>query len=189
MRPIVLVAVVMVTATLGRADAREVVRVVPKVFDPVDGDRVFAAWTPPGVLELVKNEPTAQPSAAGAIVEGVGGMTLTELGFDSFDPGHCGAGAPRYDVTLEDGSLYFFGCHYGQHTASPFPLFTRIRFGDADAQLQYATQPPWPGFGHAVVREIQIVFDEGIDVGPGWSLLAAIDINGDEVRGAPGVAH
>jgi hypothetical protein len=185
----ILLALSTVALLIARADAHDRVRIVPEVFDPADGDRVFAGWTPLGVLELIKYEPTAAPSAAGAEVEGVAGMTLTELGFDSFDPGHCGAGAPRYDVTLEDGSLYFFGCHYGQHTASPFPLFTRIRFGDADAQLQYATQPPWPGFGHAVVREIQIVFDEGIDVGPGWSLLAAIDINGDEVRGAPGVAH
>ncbi|MGZ3440156.1 MAG: hypothetical protein ACXVDD_11605 [Polyangia bacterium] len=189
MRRTVLATLLVLLATIARADAHDVVRVVPKVFDPVDRDRVFAVWAPPGVLELVKAEPTASLSAAGADVEGVAGMTLTELGFDSFDPGHCGAGAPRYNVTLEDGSLYFFGCAYGEHDPSPFPRFTRVRFGDTDAKLQYDTQPPWPGFGHAVVREIQIVFDEGIDQGPGWALLAAIDINRAEVRGVFGIAH
>jgi hypothetical protein len=171
------------------ADARDVIRVVPKVYDPVDADRVYAVWAPPGLLELVKNEPTTSPSASGAELEGVAGLTLRELGFDSFDLGHCGAGAPRYDVTLDDGSLYFFSCYYGRHTSSSLPGFTRVRFGDGDAQPQYATQPPWPGFGRARVREIQIVFDEGTDVGVGWALLAAIDVNGLPVRGAPGVAR
>ena len=183
MKRILPLALLTVVTLLGRAEARPVVRVVPKVFDPVDADRVFAGWTPLGVLELVKDEPTSSPSAAGAEIEGVAGMTLNELGFDSFDPGHCGAGAPRFDVTLADGSLYFFGCAYGQHAASPIPFFTRVRFQDEDAQPQFIGQPAWPGFGHAVVREMQIVFDEGTDVGPGWALMAAIDINHDRVRG------
>jgi hypothetical protein len=179
----ILVAVAALMMLIGRADARDFVRVVPKVFDPSDNDRVFAGWTPFGSLELVKLEPTSEPSAAGALIEGVAGITLHELGFDSFDPGHCGAGAPRFNVTLTDGSLYFFGCVYGDHTNAPLPFFTRVRFTDADAAPQYVGQPPWPGFGHAVVREMQIVFDEGTDAGPGWALLTAIDINGEIAHG------
>src|SRR3954463_1498496 len=124
---------------VARADAREVVRVIPKVYDPDEHHRVFSGWTPFGALELVKWEATSAPSAAGAEIEGVDGMILRELGFDSFDPGHCGAGAPRFHVTLAHGSLYFFGCADGEQSHSPLPLFTRVRFRDEDAAPQYAT--------------------------------------------------
>src|SRR2546423_2209212 len=62
-------------------------------------------------LLLVKTGPTANNAAAGAELKGVKGMTLTELGYDIRKPGaavdlrgsHCGAGAPRFNVTTSDG--------------------------------------------------------------------------------------
>src|SRR5689334_4301792 len=53
-------------------------------------------------LYLQKFGPTADNSAAGASVDGVQGTTLTQLGFDYRMDGHCGAGAPRFDVVTTD---------------------------------------------------------------------------------------
>jgi hypothetical protein len=60
-------------------------------------------------LLLSKNGPTADCSAAGARIRGVRGIVVTptfELGYDYRDGGHCGAGAPRFNVSyrLPDGS-------------------------------------------------------------------------------------
>src|SRR6266850_216107 len=52
-------------------------------------------------LLLSKNGPTADCSAAGATIQGARGLLVTptfELGFDYRNGGHCGAGAPRYNV-------------------------------------------------------------------------------------------
>ena len=53
-------------------------------------------------LLLSKNGPTPDCSAAGASVKGVKGMTVSEtfeVGFDYRNGSHCGAGAPRFNVT------------------------------------------------------------------------------------------
>src|SRR5438309_667827 len=85
-------------------------------------------------LLLAKTGPTANFASAGADITGVKGITLTELGYDIRKPGaltraddrgsHCGAGAPRSNVTASDGVTYdFIGCHSG---AAP-PHFFRLR--------------------------------------------------------------
>jgi len=170
-------------------------RVVPAVFDPDDTDAVSSAWVPfasphDPALVMSKQLPTAANAAAGAIVERVRGVRLDELGFDVWVHGHCGAGAPRFNVTTADGSVYFFGCAYGVHAAKPDARgFVRVRFGDGDAFAQLPTDPPWPGFGRARVRDIEIVFDEGTDVGSGTTALDDIDINGHLIGRGPRHAH
>ena len=70
-------------------------------------------------LLLAKTGPTPNVAAAVARVGGVSGKTLAEPGYDIRKPGgasdlrgsHCGAGAPRFNVTTADGSLYFVGCN------------------------------------------------------------------------------
>jgi hypothetical protein len=165
-------------------------RVVPAVFDPGHTHGVISRWTAlagrdDAALVMAKILPTSADAAAVAAVEGVAGARLDELGFDVFGGGHCGAGAPRFDVTTRDGSVYFFGCSYGIHSPSPdhAPLFTRVRFSDADAVAQLASDPPWPGFGKARVASIELVFDEGTDAGSGFTALDDIDINGELVTG------
>jgi hypothetical protein len=141
-------------------------------------------------LFLEKALPTADCSAALANIKGVTAahpLRLTELGFDvdSNAPGdhplHCGAGAPRFDVTLTTGETFFFGCAAGAAHGTPFTVgagapWSRIRFTDADAAPASAGSV-WPGFGVARVSNIQIVFDEGVDVGAGQTILDNIDIN------------
>jgi hypothetical protein len=56
-------------------------------------------------LLLSKNGTTPDCSSSGARITGVRGMTLTvtsELGFDYRNGGHCGAGAPRFNVLVRN---------------------------------------------------------------------------------------
>src|SRR5437660_7821 len=119
-----------------------------------------AARDPHFGLLLNKNGVTPDCSSSGARITGVKrGSTVTELGFDYRNGGHCGAGAPRFNVVTTSGTRFFFGCIYGIHTPSPQdPLqWTRVRF-----------VAPTPGaegfvFGSSEVQSISIVFDEGTD--------------------------
>ena len=66
-------------------------------------------------LLLSKNGTTADCSAAGATITRVQGMTVTPtfaLGFDYRNGGHCGAGAPRFNVNTDMG-FFFVGCASG----------------------------------------------------------------------------
>src|SRR3954454_15056434 len=80
---------------------------------------VISRWDPttgnpaPSLL-LTKNAPTTDCSSAGATVNGVSGITLTELNFDY--QGYCGAGAPRFNVATTDNITHFFGCASGTKT-------------------------------------------------------------------------
>ena len=66
-----------------------------------------------GQLTLTKSAPTSDCSAAGATLNGVSGLSTTGMTL-SFDyNGYCGAGAPRFNVSLSDGSTVFLGCAYG----------------------------------------------------------------------------
>ena len=85
----------------------------PFSFDPDKTGDITAAWTPHiglpdaggsdhGLL-LQKNGPTTDNAAAGASIAGVSGIVLTEIGYDFKNGGHCGAGAPRFNVQASDG--------------------------------------------------------------------------------------
>jgi hypothetical protein len=165
-------------------------RVIPAVFDPDGTHAIISRWVPftgPGnsdpAIIMAKILPTSADAAAVATVEGVRGITLDELGFDVFDGGHCGAGAPRFNVTTVEGYVYFFGCTYGVHAPSPDKpaTFTRVRYHDADAAPQFVTNPPFH-FGEARVDSIAIVFDEGTDQGSGFTAVDDIDVNGHIVE-------
>jgi hypothetical protein len=186
--------VVLLASLTGSARHHPHLRVVPAVFDPDHTGAIISRWVPftgPGnsdpAIIMSKILPTNADAAALATVEGVNGLTLDELGFDVFGGGHCGAGAPRFNVTTDAGFVYFFGCFYGVHVPAPDKpaTFTRVRFGDADAFPQFATNPPFH-FGQAHVASITIVFDEGTDVGSGFTAIDDIDVNGEIVERATG---
>jgi len=137
-------------------------------------------------LLLSKNGLTADCSSSGARIRGVEGMTVDttfELGFDSRNGGHCGAGAPRFNVTWKlgtvDGFSFVGGCANGVNTPAPQdPLqWTRSRF---TAAQQFPPIPPG-----AKIVAISILFDEGTDtptvqdpMGVGLAVIDNIDING-----------
>lgn len=167
----------------------------PFEFDPEHTGIVAAAWVKHlglpqdndknrfGLL-LSKNGPTPTNAAAGLVLHGVKGLHLTELGFDVRNGGHCGAGAPRFNVLTNDGVTRFYGCAYGTHTPNtPAPGWQRVRF------ITGVAYPGAPAITAGLtVDSISIVFDEGTNIGPDFSgmvVLDNIDVNGVLV-GAPG---
>jgi hypothetical protein len=149
-------------------------------------------------LLLSKNGPTADCSAAGATIKGVRGLRVTdtfELGFDYRNGGHCGAGAPRYNVVAKPpvgpNTFHFVGgCANGVKTPAPQdPLeWTRVRFTNAQAF------PPLVA-GSQIVS-IELIFDEGTDElsvpddpnGVGLAVVDNLDINGALIDSGDGVA-
>jgi len=149
-------------------------------------------------LLLAKTGPTANFAAAQADISGVKGITLTELGYDIRKPGadtragargsHCGAGAPRFNVTASDGVTYdFIGCNSAATPATSEvdgQGWIRLRWGNGTI-LAFAANGPAAGtivnISGITVRSIQIVFDEGQDIAPdnfGLAVLDNVDING-----------
>lgn len=139
---------------------------------------VVARWdttvgNPAPSLDLEKNVPTTDCSSAGAMVNGVSGVTLTELNFDVM--GYCGAGAPRFNVTTTAGNTYFFGCAHGTHTDLGNG-WTHVVFSPADASPQNATNPPFTSA--MTVQSIELIQDE-----QGQTHLDNISINNQVITG------
>ena len=150
-------------------------------------------------LLLSKNGPTPDCSSAGAVIVGFPRpTTLTQLGFDYRNGTHCGAGAPRFNITSTLGFTYFAGCAAGTKTPAPQdPLeWTRVRINMA-AQVFPAspTAPPFVfGPGGTQVRRLSILYDEGTDTpgvedprGVGLSVLDNIDVGGRLIRRGEGI--
>jgi hypothetical protein len=137
-------------------------------------------------LLLVKTGPTGNYAAATAKLTGAP-KTVTELGYDirknmtadSLSGSHCGAGAPRFDLTTADGTNYFIGCNSPPGAVGGASLgWVRLRWSG-----------PVMAFGPLGLvdvttisfKSISIVFDEGQDTGPdffGAAILDNIDVNG-----------
>jgi hypothetical protein len=147
-------------------------------------------------LLLNKNGPTPDCSAAGAEIKpwksGTKLNATKGLGFDYRIGTHCGAGAPRFNVTTTDGKLYFVGCSYGTHSPAP---------QDAQWERVVVTDPAefFPGntttpFNFDMpIKSISIIFDEGTDTpgandpaGVGLVVLDNININGSYITNGSG---
>jgi hypothetical protein len=150
-------------------------------------------------LLLVKTGPTLTNfAAAGAKLEGVKGMTLTELGYDIRKPGastsdprgsQCDADSPRFNITTTTG-FYFLACNSPPpDSATAGAGWMRLRWGNGSAGSVLASlngQTLQPVTGE--VKSIEIVFDEGQDFGPtnfGEAVLDNIDVNGTLVGRGP----
>jgi hypothetical protein len=142
-------------------------------------------------LLLSKNGPTPDCSSAGAEITNVKGLLLTELNFDYRNGSHCGAGAPRFNVVVEDSTsptgetTLFFGCAGGTHTPAPQDpsQWTHVSFTTG---LPTAANK---------VKRVSIVFDEGTDTpstedpnGVGLVVLDNISINKDVITSGPSQA-
>jgi hypothetical protein len=137
-------------------------------------------------LLLSKNGPTPDCSSSGAEIKGVKGIKVTAdftLGFDYRNGGHCGAGAPRFNVTTKDGQFSFQGgCANGVPSPAPQdPLeWTRVRINTTLAGQGF---PP-TAIGQEI-ESISILYDEGTDtpsvsdpMGVGLAVIDNIFING-----------
>lgn len=146
-------------------------------------------------LLLSKEGPTSTLSAGTANLAGiVKGTQVNELGYDirtvnypDSTSSHCGAGAPRFDVTTTDGS-WFVGCRSPLATTSSSDTpgsggaWTRLRWGNGTAGSVQGdnTQGGSPTIT-GTVKSISIVFDEGTETAPdylGAAVLDNIELNG-----------
>jgi hypothetical protein len=182
-------------------------QVRPFVFDPDHTGTVASQWVRhlggPGNcgdntnnrfgLLLSKNTATTTNASAGAEIDGVSGIHLTEVGWDIHKPtppgtpngSHCGAGAPRFNVTTSDGVTHFIGCDSPPPTtvtaATPEAGWERLRY---DPTMAFP-----PIAANETVKSISIIFDEGNDATPelfGMAVLDNIDINGVLIGGPSG---
>jgi hypothetical protein len=142
-------------------------------------------------LLLAKTGPTSNYASGTADLLNVKGMSLKELGYDirkvagatSPNGSHCGAGAPRFDIDLQNGKSYFLGCNSpAATTATQGQGFIRLRWGGSSPLMAYNSNTgTLENITGQAVKDIQIVFDEGQDTGPdffGIAVLDNIDVNG-----------
>lgn len=121
-------------------------------------------------LYFQKNTLTTTFAAGVAVFKGVEGMPTSTLGDLSFywrTDGHCGAGAPRFNVRIETApnvrETFFFGCQ-GMLPGEELP--------DDDGTYQRRSLPgPLPP---GTVVSLAIVFDEGFDQGRCDGTLGAV---------------
>jgi hypothetical protein len=162
------------------AASAQTFQVQPWTYNPDNTCDVQSVWQN-GALYLSKPCPTATNASAGADIisplEGGSITDLTELNFDVENGGHCGAGAPRYNVVV-NGQTYFLGCASGTHTDLGNG-WTHVVFGPADFA---AAGIPTTG----TLDDIYLVFDEGTDTAggtPGEVVLDNFSVNGTVVGG------
>ena len=118
-------------------------------------------------LYFQKQTLTTTYAAGVAIVKGVEGVTageITGLAWTRREDGHCGNGAPRWNVTWtyegQDG-LSYIGCYYAEHEeqdAYGGHGWCRDTFSDPGMNAM----PPIPD--DAVITSLSIVFDEGNEI-------------------------
>lgn len=129
-------------------------------------------------LYLQKFTATATFAAGVAVVDGLEGMPATDLTiltWEHRDDGHCGAGAPRWNVGVTDANgdhTVFLGCSAAAHTTGSAPGWTEDSW-DVQAFIAAAGVNP----ANATIRGLAIVFDEGTDAGPGFVYLDNITVN------------
>jgi hypothetical protein len=180
-------------ATLGFAGAIKV-KAKPFVYDLEETGLAAAAWVThqglpdagksahalllqisPAPVEPSPVDPAPAPAAtvtpykAGVVIQGVKGLTITELGFDiKIDAGS--TADPRFEVLTGDGTIFTFPLSATVPTPIDGTDWTQVRI-DPTATL-----------GSAVVQSVTIILDT-----EGSVLLDNIDFNG-ALMGKPGNA-
>ena len=158
------------------------------------GDGTKAAWkSGEGLLDakgsrsqallLQKIATTSTFSAAYAQVKGLEGLppaSVVALAWEHRSDGHCGAGAPRWNLSITGatGNSYtvFLGCAAASHSVGTAANWTRDSYDAAAIAAQVLAQAGSDGV-NGRVSGLYILFDEGIDVGPGFVFLDNIRVN------------
>lgn len=149
-------------------------------------DTVTAAWdsttgNPAPSILLQKLGATGNCAAAGVDIvtalEGGPVSTLTELNFEYKDGGHCGGGAPRFNVVTDQGTA-FLGCNGGVATPAGAG-WTHVEFTAAQLNAAYAAAGINPLT--ATLQDLYIIFDEGTDTPAGGTIGTPGTVNIDNV--------
>jgi hypothetical protein len=123
-------------------------------------------------LYFQKMTSTTTVAAGVAVINGLEGLPASELTGLSWwhrEDGHCGAGAPRWNIGVQDGSgnhyTVFLGCNAAQHSetgavTNGFGWCKDTQSSPSDAiQSQTGMNP-----SSLTITGLAIVFDEGNDV-------------------------
>jgi hypothetical protein len=158
------------------------------------GENSYAAWKAQEgqpddrgnanhALYLQKMTETATFAAGVAVVRGLEGLPasdLATLSWEHRDDGHCGAGAPRWNIGLTDdnatSTTVFLGCaaaNQNPSTVSGWTIDTWDVPGAITAAITAAGLDPLT----ARITGLAIVFDEGTDAGVGFVFLDNITVN------------
>jgi hypothetical protein len=144
------------TLTLHPAGFGEKSRANWKAGEGIDGGQAFY---------MQKMVPTAQFAAGVALIKGFEGQdatVLTGLEWQHRVDGHCGAGAPRWNIGLKnkstgDNSTVFLGCYAAAHSAGDAANYCRDTYDNG--AIAAAIGSP----GDFTIRHLAILFDEGPD--------------------------
>jgi hypothetical protein len=164
----------------GAASAASTFTLSPWTYDPGNAcPGVTSMWdysTGNSAPSLLLNKPclTTTNASAGASINGVNGITLTELNFDYM--GYCGAGAPRFNVVTSDNVTHFVGCTSGTVTGTSNG-YTHVVFDPTNPTQFFPVIAPG-----TTVQSIDLVQDE-----TGQVNLDNISIN-DQVISGPNTA-
>ncbi|MBX4204571.1 MAG: hypothetical protein KW788_00075 [Candidatus Doudnabacteria bacterium] len=151
--------------SLPATNAASAATLSPWVYDPGAAcPGVSSTVSATGALTLSKPCPTPTNASAGAQITGLEGQSTTGLTLSYDVAGYCGAGAPRFNVYLSDGSTVFLGCIYG-NDGTGHVSFTA---GNTYGGVLFPTG--------ATITGIDIVQDE-----TGTTTLSNISVNGTPV--------
>lgn len=132
----------------------------------------YTQGNPSPSLYLQKSAPTTDCSSAGATINGVAGITLTELNFDYKTGTYCGAGAPRFNVDASDGSHFLGGCANATQTDLGNG-WTHVVIDPSNASQAFPVLTPG-----ATINSIEIVFDE-----QGSTYIDNVSVNDQVISG------
>jgi hypothetical protein len=136
-------------------------------------------------------------------VEGTEVSQLTGLSWEHRADGHCGAGAPRWNVVVRgsDGEQYFLflGCAAAAHSPTSDPNWMRDSYTSPTLVSIGLTNAYGPAFAAAheaavnagTIEQLYILFDQGTDTPTGGMIAAAGFVYLDNItvtlNGAPKV--
>lgn len=122
-------------------------------------------------LYFQKMTSTATNAAGVAVIKGFEGLPLASLSTLAFDwrlDGHCGAGAPRFNIRVDVMGVrqtIFVGCQ------------EMVPSNGAEIGWQRRTFAGPGPFAPGTIVSLAIVYDEGIEFPPGYIFLDNIQVN------------
>lgn len=134
---------------------------------------------------ILLTKPCPTPTNAASYVdivsplEGQPVSTLTELNFDYKTGEHCGAGAPRFNLQLDQAGSQnaFLGCASGTQTDAGNG-YTHVVF---DAAAIQAAVVAAGGTSSSTLYDMYIIFDEGTDTPTGGTIGTAGSVHIDNI--------
>jgi hypothetical protein len=174
----------------GTGSTGDALRAWPYAYDPAGSNTVAASWmdsmgagtttttsTTTDILNqglvLSKTSAASNQAQAGAVIRGVEGMSLTQLGFDLRTGSQCTVKSPRLVVVTTDEVVHKAGCQTATSQPAPAPGWQRLRIDPTNP----AQMVPAIAAG-SKVKTMHVVVDDGPETGSSVVVIDNIDVNG-----------